>query len=596
MPLLRTLGAATVGAAVGLVSAGAVAMRAVDWYAISSFEGKSGFFVVGVSLLGAAGGAVIGTVTAHLRGGDAPLATTLGIGALAVMGIVGAIGGTARLLADVPPTFEGEGLLLAFELQWPVGAPAPTALPGEGKARLGALSGRTLRTWGEGIFFTDDAAEVSGHWVVPGVASIFTTRGERLLEAAIGDSVVGTFLVPLPARPGAEQREWSAWLPNPRPGAPPLPPGVRYRFRIVKESEPVRRETVGRFTVEQQVASFYRVAEIERQALASRFTVLHQGSKVAAADGATEVAVVSEQPAALLLHGGDDNAGRCLLLVDGGGGLDERRIDGCATVRAERLTADDAQWKAARTRRTPPGWLDRESYAIPGLYRLSSGVLDTRSLDFTAVAAPQEPYPINGLPPASLSPDERRYAWYAHHGGEEEPVLVVTEWRTGETVTLPIDRARMRYNEYQEIGPAWVAHHFAWRRDADGADRLHERESFTPLPYRGDRERDREGRVTAYYLRPGGTALRDAMIDLLAQRLSGTRQPDELDGYHRVVRIGDALVKGAVVSSGGFVSIGMDFGSVDFALMARVADTLDAELATGRYDALFHLDPPPRTP
>jgi len=596
MSLLRTLGAATVGAAVGLLSAGAVAARAVDWYSISSFEGGSGYFVVGMSLLGAAGGAVVGAITARVRGASAPLASTLAIGAVAVLAIAGAVGGAARALADVPPTFEGEGVLLAFELQWPAGAPSPATLPGEGRARLGALSGRTLRTWGDGILFTGDVAQRDGQWVMPGVASIFTTRGDRLLEAAIGDSVVGTFLVPLPARPGAPQREWSEWLPRAHPGAPPLPPGVRYRFRIVKGSEPVRRETIGGFTVEQQVASFYRVADIERQALASRFAVTHRGARIAAADGATELAVLSERPAALLLRGEGDGSGRCLLLVEGEGGVEERPIAGCSSVRGERLTADEGPWKAARTRTTPPGWLDRETFAIPGLYRLASGILDTRSLQYVSAPRPQHPSPINGLPPASLSPDERRYAWFAHDGGEARPVLAVTEWRTGETVTLPIDRARMRYNEYDEIGPAWVAHHFAWERDGDGTDRLRERTSFTPLPYRGDRERDREGRVSGYYLRPGGTALRDAMMELLVQRLGGIRAPDELDGYQRVVRIGDALVKGAVVSSGGFVSIGMDFGTVDHSLMARVADLLDAEIATGKYDPLFQLDPPPRTP
>lgn len=597
MPLLRTLGAASVGAAVGLVAAGIVASRAVEWYRVSSFEGGAGLFVVGVSLVGGAVGALIGAITAHVRGAESSLLPTLALGALLVLVTAGAVGGAARLLADFPPTFEGEELLLAFELQWPAGAATPATIPGEGRARLGALSGRTLRRWGDGILFTEDAAQVDGRWVAPGVASIFTTRGDRLLEAAIGDSVLGTFLVPLPARPGAEQRAWSEWLPRPRPGSAPLPPGMRYRFRIVKASEPVRHDTVGGFTIAHRIASFYRVADIERQALGASFEVRHGRTTIAAAESATEVAVVSARPAVLLVHDDDRGPGRCLLLVDGDAAAREVVLKGCATVRGERVTANQQHWESARTRRTPPGWLDRETYAIPGLYRLGTRVLDTRTLDVTPAVAPREPSPINGLPPASLSPDERRYAWFAHGaGGEGEPLLAVTEWRTGETVTLPIDRARMRYNAYRDIGPAWVAHHFEWVRQADGADRLRERPSFTPLPYRGDRERDREGRVTGYYLRPGGTALRDAMMEVLVQRLGATREPDELDGYQRVVRIGEARVKGAVVSSGGFVSVGMDYGSVDHALMARVADALDAAIATGKYDSLFHLDPPPGTP
>ena len=33
--------------------------------------------------------------------------------------------------------------------------------------------------------------------------------------------------------------------------------------------------------------------------------------------------------------------------------------------------------------------------------------------------------------------------------------------------------------------PAWIAHHFEWKRGSDGTDRLAERAHFTPLPYYG---------------------------------------------------------------------------------------------------------------
>ncbi len=148
----------------------------------------------------------------------------------------------------------------------------------------------------------------------------------------------------------------------------------------------------------------------------------------------------------------------------------------------------------------------------------------------------------------------------------------------------------MRYNEYDRLDPAWVAHHFEWRRTPAGAWELAARAHFTPLPYLGDREIDSKGEMSSYYLKPGGTALRDAMVDAMVNELGATREPDELDGYHKVVRYEGKLVKSAVVGSGGFISIGMDYGSVDSPLMKRLADRLDALLATGRFDAYFHLD------
>ena len=48
----------------GLGSLG-LAAGCVHWYRISSFEGKSGFFIVGVTLLGIAGGALVGVIAAR---------------------------------------------------------------------------------------------------------------------------------------------------------------------------------------------------------------------------------------------------------------------------------------------------------------------------------------------------------------------------------------------------------------------------------------------------------------------------------------------------------------------------------------------------
>ena len=66
MGWLLSLVVACLSGALGMVAAGLLADRAVSWYRISSFEGGSGFFVVGMALLGLAGGFVVGLVVARV--------------------------------------------------------------------------------------------------------------------------------------------------------------------------------------------------------------------------------------------------------------------------------------------------------------------------------------------------------------------------------------------------------------------------------------------------------------------------------------------------------------------------------------------------
>lgn len=577
----------------GLIVAGVVAALGVDWYRISSFEGGSGFFVVGMALLGFIVGAIVGLITARVTG-DAGLARALGTASLIVATSGLAIGGVSRLLADVPPTIDGERLLLAFEFRWPASEQrSPREIAGLGHARLGATSGQQLRRFGDGVLFVDDAHQVDGHWVVPGAVEIFTSRGGRVLDVLSGDSTLAGFLIPLPGSPGTKDREWSEWMPRARDGAPALPDGYRVRYRVVTASEPARTQEVGPFTVLTSIGGFFRTANTEEQEATTRLQLHYRGAAIPALDSLVAVAVAGERPTALLVgqaDGGEE--GDCQLVSEGEGAPAILPVGRCTgtNLAGELLTADSTAWRESRQNPPPAGWLDRRSFAVPGLYRLPGGILDTRTRAFTASPFPQEPMPINGLPPIGLSPDEQSYVWFAQVGEEQSPVLAVTNWHEQSTYTVPIDRGRMRYAEYDRLDPAWVAHHFEWTRAANGSLRLVARAHFTPLPYRGDREIDSKGEMSSYYLKPGGTALRDAMVDAMVNELGATREPDELDGYHKVVRYEGKLIKAAYVEGGGFVSIGMDYGTVDSPLMKRLADRLDALIATGRYDEYFHID------
>lgn len=596
MSWLASLLVAVLTGLLGMVLSGVVANLAVGWYRISSFEGGSGYFVVGMALLGLLGGAVIGLVTARtMAGGDPGLIKVLATSGGLVLAVVGGIGAVSRLLADVPPTANGEEMYIAFELRWPEKEMrSPADFPGEGFARLGAgTSAQVIRKWGDGALFVDDAHQVDGRWVVPGIADVFTSRGDRLLEVGIGDTVLAGFLMNVPAHPGVQDSAWSEWLPRAKPGSPPLPDQYAYRFRVVPKGDPVRTQRVGPFEVATIVSSLFDVERATGKAANSTFTISYEGVPVPGLQSIGAVAVLGGDAPALVVRDGDPNAenARCVVLAESGGTLAVSEVGSCnGAFRAELLTADAAAWHAANDAAPLPGWLDRTMFRIPGLYRLPGGILDTETRAFTAAKTPTDPLPINGLPPVALSPDRRNYVWFAHDGSETHPVLCVTNWTEDTTYTVAIDRGRMRYSGYTQIDPAWVAHHFAWVRGTDGRERLTARTDFTPLPYRGEREVDHAGKVTAYYLRPGGTALRNAMVEVMVSELGGERMPDELNGYHRVVKFDGKLVKAAFVDGGGFVSISMDFGTVDSELIARLADRLDTIIATGKYDSLFHVD------
>jgi hypothetical protein len=316
----------------------------------------------------------------------------------------------------------------------------------------------------------------------------------------------------------------------------------------------------------------------------SRFRIAYRGEPIAAFQSAGAVAVIGGPRVALLARVSEDSGeGRCLLLMERDSALVVDTIGvSYGDIRGYPLTADETVFRAAKKQGTAGGWLDRSTFAAPGLYLVSDAILDSRTLTFKALVMDDDSRGMGDHPPVSLSPDERSFA-FAADGSDRGAMIGVHDWKSDTTYTFPIDAARMRFRDRDDIDPQWVAHHFAWSRDG-GVDRLKTRDPFTPLPYRGTFVPGRVGAVTQYSLSPGGQALRLAMVDVLIAKLGAQRQPDELDGYYIVLTIDGKTIKATV---GGGVSFSMLQGEGDPALMTRLASTLDAALATGKYDALF---------
>jgi hypothetical protein len=609
MSWLSTIGVALVTATVGMFVSGYVANLAVGWYRVSGFEGGSGYFMVALALLGLVVGAVVGIVVARIvaAGANPGFFKAQGIALATILALVAIVGGTARAMADVPPEIDGETLLLAVELRWPPGgAPAPVA-DSEPYVRLGSVTGgHVQRTSERGALWLEDAHLVEGRWVAPGAVRVFTGRGARSLEFHLDDATHPGFLVPLPARPSRKQMAWSEWMPRARPGAPPLPNDrFTFRFRIIRSSEPVRTETVGPFEVQTIASAFYDDHGPSRPtvlAASAGFALRHGGAPYVIEGGGTAdatqpdrfaradgVATLGGAPSALLVHvEAPSSSGYCYMLTGDAARARAVPVGECLyPFDATELTNDTARFRAARTLHAPRGRIDRVTFAHPGLYLMHDVVLDTRTLAVRRFTSDPNVTPIPSVPPLGVSPDERSIVRFGYaNGSEAEPCLVVTDVVTDTSYTLAIDPARMRFQKLERLDPAWLAHHFAWQREAGGTDRLAARPQFTPLPYRGDLSTEADGRQS-YWLEPVRDGLRPALIELLVAELHAEVLPHEEGAYTQLVRIDGRTIEVSYGADSHYVNVATPRSDPPSPIVARIAERFDAALATGRYDAFF---------
>ena len=90
-----------------------------------------------------------------------------------------------------------------------------------------------------------------------------------------------------------------------------------------------------------------------------------------------------------------------------------------------------------------------------------------------------------------------------------------------------------------------------------------------PLPHRGDLELGKAGEYQSYTLRPGGEALRDALLKVLVEKLGAERLPDEPGGYLRRRASRRSRAEAAGHRHQHYVALSMDNGDPEF--MTRVA-------------------------
>jgi hypothetical protein len=184
-----------------------------------------------------------------------------------------------------------------------------------------------------------------------------------------------------------------------------------------------------------------------------------------------------------------------------------------------------------------------------------------------------------------MSPDGGSFVRYGcAMDSSNAPMLAVFEVEGGAAYTLPIDAARMRFNDWAEIDAAWLDHHFEWRKAEDGRLRLSKRESFKPLPYHGSFRHDPLDGYREYNLQPVKPEMRDRVIAFLESEYGAKILPREPNSPSDSFMIGQDKVNVMLYKDS--VGIWKDRGT-DSRLVEDIAKRFDRVLATGELDGLF---------
>lgn len=588
------LASIAVGIVTGLatmLAAGFVATLAVDWHRISSFEGGSGYFVVGLALLGLVAGLLVGFVVSRYLG--AGFLRALGVSLVITWGCIAVIGGISRLMADVPPTLGGEKVAIAVEFRWPKGQALPAADSTEWFLRLHSATGGTLRTSRTGPLWREDARLEGGQWIVPGAVSLFTERGDRIIDVVPDSILKNGFKVPIGRSPKRSQLEWSDWLPR-TAGSD----DITYRFRVVPADQPLRTEQFGPFevtTLAKWLGEVTYAGQPTMWSATAEFRIRHRGAPVVIphrgdssetstpVELATAVAAVRGPTPALMVEVGiEQGVGTCYLLISTSGAPRIERVGSCShPMQLAPLTNDAAE--LARATLLPEGRFDRTSFARSRYYLLAHHVLDSETLTLLPYDSADQSQLIDRLPPVAIAPDAQsfvRVEWDPQVTGKLG--LAVTRLDGGPRYRLPVDATKMRYFVIDHVDPTWLQHHFEWRRAPGKPDELVPRASFAPMPYRGTLSTESDYRE--YRLGPALPGLRPAVIDWLVAEFSAERVSSDEAAFAQEVKIGETVLHVSYSPDGeSHVGIWMDRGP-DTRLVAEIARRLDAALATFRFD------------
>ena len=194
--------------------------------------------------------------------------------------------------------------------------------------------------------------------------------------------------------------------------------------------------------------------------------------------------------------------------------------------------------------------------------------------------------------------------------------LIVVDLQGAPNYELQVDRRRMPFADLETMDGAWISHYFAWQKDAAGRERLVPRAGASPQPWRGILRvaNDADGRRIGYSVPRARSGLIPELRRVALQQPGAEPAPDWLDpkggidGY--TLRV-DGCLFGLTKLDQAFPEPGSDEATLDTAggsvglypvtasdreaaacipVLRRIAQAMDAELASGRHDRHIVLD------
>ena len=288
----------------------------------------------------------------------------------------------------------------------------------------------------------------------------------------------------------------------------------------------------------------------------------------------------SAEPAVIVNVGDPNNTSFFYLVRErGGGAVAEYLGQGRGGVSAEWLDTPPEESPAVTDIAVHRGRRSGGRFLLLG----QSAVVDVASLKAYPVSPAYGAWVNPFKPPMGLSPDRASFVRWGSASGDAE-LLVVFDFVSDASYTIPIDRKRMRYNGWEEVDRAWLDHHFEWRPVPGGHERLVVRDGFVPLPYRGELHADEyDPTYLEYELVRVSPEMEAELVGFLEQQLGAHSEGRDAGGT-LTLRIGSHAVR--VLRDDDEVSVFEDRGG-DPSAVRDVARRFDAALATGAYDAFF---------
>lgn len=246
-----TFVAGIIGMLAGAVGMFPIASACVRWYRISSFEGGSGYFVVGLSILGAIGGFVLSVIAARLAYSfiGPQWYSQIGVSLSAVVAALAMVltlsyGGVDRI-----PKLDGESIDSVWEIRLPadgadefVPSGDPRNWPDE-ELRLELVSVTNHRPRGSHTAEFDRNAfrQENGQWIIVARVPLFTSKGEFCVNLTLGGRDDGFWPAMRPS-PSPNYLQWSTWTrTNKGSNKPDDNAAVMYRFKYEKSSESISK-------------------------------------------------------------------------------------------------------------------------------------------------------------------------------------------------------------------------------------------------------------------------------------------------------------------------------------------------------------------